>query len=1043
MLSRKTSNASGRLRRAKSNSSVNSRRRSPTKSESIDPVEAHQHALAAASLAYERSSGRETYVMGGGSGLRRHDSKGSMQTATSHPLPRKQSIRFSGPTAKSQRQMKPRTIETNELRQSEESSRGLAPLTASERTRPQALTRAERDSLVAMAELDHHFIPEGGIASAPSSYRRLQKTKSMFDTRVPASKIYATESPKEGLTAETRNGRDSYITKENILKKTKSTSFLSARRVENPLLDRRSHEAAVQMARDVYLQQDKAQKSKEHLHTRAASSARRQHKTLRKSVRSSSHTSSYGSAISSGNQHVGIPKKSFGTKARNFSATVKGRIKRVFHRSVDQPEAIPVQQLDASRAHFGDDFPPVSDFHQQQSASANASVESLSPVRLPMAFTNSHSLTDQPITPEGSSYGGQNDSVNDRSRVTSWTDSTPGTSLAPRRRPGLRSMSVIQEDGLSQGQNVASNREYIFGERYGAFGCPMPGADRTYVRTGAVDCHRVYSALRRRLDDTIPDTNLREHSDPQGEINYQKDFEEPILRSNSAQSNRSSTTIKQFNEKDKSFSDGETDDNDPESAFLRFSIEHHADLEGNEAPQAGGNESPLQQAGVCHEEECFPASNQLGVEESPSLERAETNEMMGSDRESFSRTEGTTLPCHTARTYRLAIGATSYNSEDRHPPETPRSDWGFSVQSSEALLNPRPGSSADVSSIYSRTTSGNTPPLIDSVLAPPKKRANNIQDSLAMMKLSDRRNFNSTSSDNAFTASVGSSVEWKTMMSSQALNQGQDVPWKASHPGPNRFKAFGHRREDAQIDGDDSAIGTNVDYHPPLGEIHRIAAEPRPGHDVSIQDLFARRRDNNHQNWKMTTDVQARSTLPQLTEDSGFSCSSANENERPVRASSTRQEENSPKSKAPRKVLHPNTNDAQDASASRPTNTNSHASDVSAGPGSSASKFHPLRTTRLRDSPERARKLAAYRSKARSGIVNSLNETLNNRSDDKENQTPSPSIHYEEREEELDNNVGARVGAVDQNLESERGVEIFLSRRRRDMSGSSGTNAFI
>ncbi|KAI9676049.1 MAG: hypothetical protein M1817_000792 [Caeruleum heppii] len=127
-----------------------------------------------------------------------------------------------------------------------------------------------------------------------------------------------------------------------------------------PAVDVSNHNSAVvQMARDMYFRQNDpkrlgAKASLEQIAKAGAAQQRQtQSRSFRKTVRSSSATS-FGDGVASPNS-ISTQGKRLSEKARNFTLTIKNKLRRAFGRS-DPGPSLPVQQVAATRRHYSADF---------------------------------------------------------------------------------------------------------------------------------------------------------------------------------------------------------------------------------------------------------------------------------------------------------------------------------------------------------------------------------------------------------------------------------------------------------------------------------------------------------------------------------------------------------------------------------------------------------------------------------------------------------------------------------------------------------------
>ncbi|KAI9755681.1 MAG: hypothetical protein M4579_004179 [Chaenotheca gracillima] len=532
MLSRKKSNASAHLRHTHSASSVGSSyRRSPVKFEPVDPQVSHQQAVAAATLAYKRSFDRNSGPRDESDGIQRRPSTVNSDSAQKPILPRKQSVRFVTSAASSHHRSQADDFDTRKYRLSTDSS-----VRSDTRARSRTVTGSYSSSTMVASELEQQYLPQSTVASAPSSYRRLQKSKSMSNTRQATSEAF--EGLKRGRSMRSSGTGERPSPKRNILKKPKSMSFLRERFASNSILDRQNQDAAVQMARENYTQQMESQKNTDSSST-TGSRARRQSKGFRKSLRSTS-ISSYGDPIASPAAQANFrPKYSFAAKARDFSASLKYRIKCAFNRSENRSDN-PHQdhsgeEEEGIRSGTGIEKPgievapsPDPSSHEVELSSPREGYSASLKSRLPSDLVEPSKKFRSAVGSIRGDYV-ESDSLNDRSRVTSWTNSTPAATIGPRGRENMRSMSVIREDGSLFDQPWADNDDEVGPKTYAAFNQPMPGTDHS-IPQEPVDSHRVYSALRRKLGDEESSHDLKSV---------------PRASAGSVQSNHSSNTIRQ------------------------------------------------------------------------------------------------------------------------------------------------------------------------------------------------------------------------------------------------------------------------------------------------------------------------------------------------------------------------------------------------------------------------------------------------------------------------------------------------------------------
>ncbi|KAL8855710.1 MAG: hypothetical protein Q9178_007631 [Gyalolechia marmorata] len=440
MLSRGNSEASARLRRAKSSASIKTRRSLPTEPDVPDPSVAKEQALAAAYHAYGRANVSEVASGASFDTISQHRALHAEQ-----PLTRSKSIRFAGPTAlpgqgipMTMRAAPPTHLEHETRR------RSLHP-----RLRQQVSSTQDEDaSMTALPSHDEYV--ETRVASQPSSYRRLRKSKSMFSSGlwtnatisvVPRNSTHHA-SEHTGQQADSRLGR--------------SLSFLRPSTEQSQshfTVSKAAQSEAVGLARDHYFRHLEHQKSNNQPSNGNLLKRRQSQKAFRRSVRTGSGNS-YGSAVGSpaSSTATQTERKGIGGRARDLSSTFKNRFKRVFNRTSEEGAIFPAQQLRATRPHFGDpatayapsslQSPPTDSPHNSELGSPGLEKgDSLHVPHRRSSLAGSLHTTD----------GEQNDETA-QSRVTSWTNSTATNTISSQHGPGQKRLSIIQETGgvLSQ-----------------------------------------------------------------------------------------------------------------------------------------------------------------------------------------------------------------------------------------------------------------------------------------------------------------------------------------------------------------------------------------------------------------------------------------------------------------------------------------------------------------------------------------------------------------------------------------------------------------
>ncbi|KAL9584499.1 MAG: hypothetical protein Q9212_002085 [Teloschistes hypoglaucus] len=439
MLSRGNSEASARLRRAKSSASIKTQR-SSLESRVTDPFLAKEQALAAAHHAFGCASGSP----------RPPTETVSQPKAWSdeQSLTRSKSIRFAGPAAVPRREL-PITMRAAPMAHVYENRRqSLYP----KLKRHHSFVHGD-DSAITTLPVHSEYV-ETRVASQPSSYRRLRKSKSMFNP-YGISELIAPHS----LTSQTRTttrvtnddpGQQKILTTSRL---GRSFSFLRPNTERIPstaTFSKASRNQAVGLARDQYLRQLEQQRSGQQPGLGDTGVHRRPQRAFRKSVRTSSGNSNSSVADSTTSQlRERIERRGIGGQARKLSSSFKNRIKRVFNRSSEAEGTLPAQQLQATRPHFSETAKSKSPQISQRQAPD--SLYDITPDR----SSSQQRKVLHVLRKRGSRVGsfesshGNEGVENDKSRVTSWADSTAANTVAIHQEPGRKRLSTVRENRVA------------------------------------------------------------------------------------------------------------------------------------------------------------------------------------------------------------------------------------------------------------------------------------------------------------------------------------------------------------------------------------------------------------------------------------------------------------------------------------------------------------------------------------------------------------------------------------------------------------------
>jgi hypothetical protein len=538
MLRRANSKSSNRPSRGKSTSSIH------TKQDYIDPEVARRQAQAAATYAFTRAYERGNAEMGRSRGdTRNKEILGQCRVADQdetdqrgRSVRRQQSVRFTGPEAVPRH----RSIGRRVLQSSLEEKSATASL------RPRALTNnvlvpavyrppsrsssigkasvgkgAAQRIVTALAAYDEYYTREDDIASTPSSYRRVRRSKS---TRTLSSPSKAGKAPFDDI--KTSNDYNDRIwnrvpwipsqQQEAALRAPKSMSFLRGGREHMTSTVREDHDNAVQMARDRFLYQIEQQRLREQPSFLFRAKARREEKPFRQSVRSGI-TNTCTLAVGSANQITQPKEGSMRIKVRKASHTIRRKLKELFRRGSDQIEGvkIPDQQIEARASHGISSYDSISKSRQDEYVDIPRP-DSATVSRVASRLPSLHSIpSNQQLKSRNGSLHSQRSDGSGEARVTSWTSTVENTATSRHTQAEREAqrLSIIQENGM----HVSSASFARLGvsnqfSAYPMFHRPRSVQRRDGPRPGPVDGQKVYAALMKHLDKNGPTAGLEAQS---------------------------------------------------------------------------------------------------------------------------------------------------------------------------------------------------------------------------------------------------------------------------------------------------------------------------------------------------------------------------------------------------------------------------------------------------------------------------------------------------------------------------------------------------
>lgn len=797
MLSRGNSTASNRLRRAKSSSFAQSAaHRIGIEPQTVDPLTARQQAVAAASHAFEHGQG------------------GQWQTSAPSPvkknekrLGRRQSVRFAGPNATDTRDIQITKRVAPIINASNDGHRGpvRAPHMLDE-TQPR-----RSDSYLSKLQTSQEEYAGFRISSLPSSYQKLRKSKSMFNPRNNRPAILA-----DGSTQESAQTNRAHPAPSPRLRR----SFSFVRDSDNASTHTDQHtfqDLAVQIARDKFLRQAENQPSEDDSNSVPPGKTQKMQKAFRRTVRTSS-TNSYGSGVVSDTTPFAdrITKRGFGNKARSLSVSLKNRLKRVFSRAPDAEEALPVQQVDAGRLHFGDSISPSSGVNQQYHPvpSPNHDIVRNIVSRQSMLI-DIPKLLDKPSNP-GSirSVRSDDDISNTRSRATSWTNSTATNTITSNQTKEKKRLSIIQENG---GPYQPSSPIRHYGDLGSLFHQPFR-SNSVGARAG-IDSRRIYSAIQKRIDE-------RKRNGPSSE-----ESESVTEKENDG--------FQPFDTERVSLSSRTIANTSPDTSVQGHRVRIQKSAEFASTGVVSDSLIPAKEGLIEQGYQRNYMGMPIGLTPQQIAERNESG--LPSPKRPLREVKSTFFPSSTriersnTSPYRRAMHS---GGEEEYGTDLVAKSYEYIGGNGSPLRRITPCSdriknTARTESVYSRNSSGDTPKPEMGSLSVATSAASTEAGTAVIITTRTRKYDQSLSpSRQRSNSSLRSSVDWQHLMAS---------PFASESPGDENKKVLytstskdnGHTWVNAQIHGDDVSSGGLVKVHTespkrPLGTINGNVVSPRP-----------------------------------------------------------------------------------------------------------------------------------------------------------------------------------------------------------------------
>lgn len=385
--------------------------------------------------------------------------------------------------------------------------------------------------LQALAPYHQQYTPEDDIASMPSSFRRVRKTRSMFTTRTivknsgeakqdaPLSTSASTAKTSEAVSSIPWSRFSLLNRRENnplpltpILKAPKSMSFLRHRR-DRADLSVPDQDPAFKDSPTLTGSASREHSPRPQILPKPSmffgSKGNKAGQNMRKTLRSSSSSGAFPTSSTYASMPA-IVHGSMRTKARKVSASIKSRFKNLFVNKSEDDGKLPAQQIEAQRTHVSDLFEDshfedalceARDLHERSSVSRVSS-------RIPSlhAVPSSERLRSRMGSIDSLGSEARRASSDERSRVTSWASTEVNTVVAhrPQENPedqARQRLSVITEHGLHAPlpsltrpklslQTIASQEELA-----------VPTVVERLLPVAAIDSQRVYSALMKRMSE--------------------------------------------------------------------------------------------------------------------------------------------------------------------------------------------------------------------------------------------------------------------------------------------------------------------------------------------------------------------------------------------------------------------------------------------------------------------------------------------------------------------------------------------------------------
>ncbi|RKF79614.1 hypothetical protein GcM3_054015 [Golovinomyces cichoracearum] len=507
-----------------------------------------KHARTAANIAFSRAHGqRDVLEINPRSVQSSFDVKDKRQVGSQNidlAIGRQDSIRFIGPNA---------ILRDYSKNRKQESVQRLSPFdsdhliinrsNASKNCCPKPLQLVDKSSK--SKELtnnptnpdiyDEFLTTKQDLSSIPSSYKRIQKSKSMFGTIGTPDKKYANTDPENlhldfsPAFSSSRPVQSQYS--QVPLRGFKSASFLRAKWHQSE-----SNDSALKLARDRLIYDTTQQLKREKPSFLSRSKSKRLVKAEQNSFRNFSTDSDDPKTCSGQVQELKVRELNFREFASKASKSVRGRLERTFcWRSKSNTNVIPVQQVNAkirhSHAHHRN-HPSTSD---TTGLSSQLDQDSIS--ERVLNIPSSHQIGSDILL--NSQFTNQDrlkiHSGNENSKPTSWNSTSLNTTSIedPLKQQSESDERLSNKNKIGIRQNSLSPirvKKINHGFQYPIVYQPIEKLNKDYD-SAAVSSARVYSALMRRLEIKKTNTNIKDSRKPSGKYSCPNNGDEiPSLK---------------------------------------------------------------------------------------------------------------------------------------------------------------------------------------------------------------------------------------------------------------------------------------------------------------------------------------------------------------------------------------------------------------------------------------------------------------------------------------------------------------------------------